>query len=110
MSIFEFNGKSYRLDAQDFLVNPVEWDEDFARGMAPKVGIITGLREDHWNVIRFIRDSYNKTGECPLAYESCRVNRLHIQELNRLFPSGYLRGACKLAGITLRRIFQSILV
>jgi tRNA 2-thiouridine synthesizing protein E len=28
------------------------------------------------------------------------MNRLNLQELQKLFPSGYLRGACKLAGIT----------
>lgn len=102
MKTIKFNGKSYRTDTHDFLVDPMEWGEDFALGMAPKVGIITGLTKDHWKVIHFIRDSYKKCGKCPLVYETCCVNRLHTQELKRLFPSGYLRGACKLAGITFK--------
>jgi tRNA 2-thiouridine synthesizing protein E len=88
------------MDTEEFLSDFNQWDENFARGMAPKVGIISGLSEDHWRIIRFIRDAFKQTGKCPLVYETCRTNRLHLQELKRLFPAGYLRGACKLAGVT----------
>ena len=100
MSTFEFANKTYPIDTDEFLADFNAWDENFARGMAPKVGIIGGLSEDHWRVIYFIRDQYKKTGKCPLVYETTRMNRLHLQELKKLFPAGYLRGACKLAGIT----------
>lgn len=100
MSTFTFGGKTYQVDAGDFLSDFNQWDENFARGMAPKVGIISGLSEDHWKIIHFIRDSFRNTGKCPLVYETCRMNRLHIQEMKKLFPAGYLRGACKLAGVT----------
>ncbi len=100
MSAFEFANKVYPVDSDEFLADFNAWDENFARGLAPKVGIISGLSEDHWRVIRFIREQYKKTGKCPLVYETVRMNRLHLEELKRLFPAGYLRGACKLAGIT----------
>lgn len=100
MTSFAFGGKTYAVDTEEFLSDFADWDENFARGMAPKVGIVGGLSEDHWRVIRSIRESYAETGKCPLVYETCRTNRLHIQELKQLFPAGYARGACKLAGIT----------
>lgn len=100
MPTFEFANKMYLIDSDEFLVDFNAWDENFARGIAPKVGIISGLSEDHWRVIRFIREQYKKTGKCPLVYETARMNRLHLEELKRLFPAGYLRGACKVAGIT----------
>ena len=100
MNIFTFGDKKYQVDTEGFLSDFNEWDENFARGMAPKVGIISGLSEDHWKIIHFIRDSFKRTGKCPLVYETCRTNRLHVQELKKLFPAGYLRGACKLAGVT----------
>ena len=102
MNAFTFGDKSYQVDTEEFLSDFKEWDENFARGMAPKVGIISGLSEDHWKIIYFIRDTFKQTGKCPLVYETCRMNRLHLQELKKLFPAGYLRGACKLAGITYR--------
>jgi len=100
MGTFTFGDKTYAVDTEDFLSDFNQWDENFARGMAPKVGIISGLSEDHWKIINFIRDMFKKTGRCPLVYETCRMNRLHLEELKKLFPAGYLRGACKLTGIT----------
>lgn len=100
MRTFTFGDKTYHIDVDEFLSDPNEWDRNYARGMAPKVGIISGLSDDHWKVIDFMRDTFKKTGKCPLVYETCRKNRLHLQELKTLFPAGYLRGACKLAGLT----------
>jgi tRNA 2-thiouridine synthesizing protein E len=100
MSTFTFGNKAYPVDTEEFLSDFNEWDENFARGMAPKVGIISGLSEDHWKLINFIRDFFKRTGRCPLVYETCRMNRMHLQEMKKLFHAGYLRGACKLAGIT----------
>jgi TusE/DsrC/DsvC family sulfur relay protein len=100
MSTLTFANKTYPVDSDEYLSDFNAWDENFARAMAPKVGIISGLSEDHWKIICFIRDYYKKTGKCPLVFETAHTNRLHLQELKNLFPAGYLRGACKLAGIT----------
>ncbi|UCG83566.1 MAG: TusE/DsrC/DsvC family sulfur relay protein [Dehalococcoidia bacterium] len=93
-------GKNYDVDEQGFLLNFNQWDEDFATSMATKCGLSEGLLEKHWAVIRFIRDSFHKKGKCPLVYETCRANNLTWSGLRDLFPTGYLRGACLLAGIT----------
>jgi tRNA 2-thiouridine synthesizing protein E len=99
---FTFNGKTYRVDSYGFLVDPAEWDEDFVRGMAPEIKLSGGLTDDHWRVINFIRNSFDKMNACPLVYVACKKNQLGLGDLKRLFPSGYLRGACKLAGVTYR--------
>jgi TusE/DsrC/DsvC family sulfur relay protein len=104
MGTVKFGDKTYHVETEyDFISDSGEWDEDFARGMAPSCGIVSGLSKDHWKVIHFIRDFQKKTGKCPLVYETCRMNRLHLQEMKKLFPSGYLRGACKLAGVTYKQ-------
>ena len=100
MAIFEFSGKSYEVDEERFLLRYSQWEEDFARGTAPVVGIRGPLKSKHWDVIYFIRNSFEEQGRCPLVYETCRANGLKLNELRSLFPSGYLRGACKLAGMT----------
>jgi len=100
MSTITFGNKTYQVDTEEYLSDFNDWDEDFARGVAPKLEITSGLSEDHWKIINFIRDFYKRTGNCPLVYETCRMNRLNLQELQKLFPTGYLRGACKIAGIT----------
>jgi tRNA 2-thiouridine synthesizing protein E len=101
---YTFNGKKYKMDNQGFLISPSDWDEDFAEGMARRAKIVGGLTEEHWRVIRFIRNTFEKMNECPLVYVACRENRIGLGELKRLFPAGYLRGACKLAGVTYREV------
>ncbi len=100
MQTLERKNKTYLLDDDGFLVNPGQWDEDFAEGMAPALGIADGLTPSHWDVLRFIRATYLETGSCPLVYEICRAHKLRLAELKGLFPFGYQRGACKLAGLS----------
>jgi len=89
----------YDVNPAGFLADPGQWTSDFAEQSASGCGIINGLTERHWQVINFIRLSYELEGKCPLIYQTCRSLDLTLAELKHLFPSGYLRGACKLAGL-----------
>lgn len=100
MSIFTFNDVTYEVDQYNFLIDFNQWDENFAEGMAFQLEIPNGLTDKHWDIIRFIRRMFNKTGKCPLIYETCRMNKLHLKQLKNLFPTGYQRGVCKISGIT----------
>lgn len=103
---FKYRGKTYRIDYQGFLVDPKAWDRDFAEGMAERIGITGGLTDQHWRVIDFIRNSFDSMNECPLVYVACKKNDLGLGDLRKLFPTGYLRGACRLAGVTYRSGFS----
>jgi tRNA 2-thiouridine synthesizing protein E len=102
MPTFACKNKTFEVDSDGFLADFDRWDKDFAEGMASQLNIPHGLTKEHWDVINFIRDSFIRTGRCPLVYETCRMNGLRRKELKKLFPTGYLRGACKLSGITYR--------
>jgi tRNA 2-thiouridine synthesizing protein E len=92
--------REYRVDGDGFLTDFDDWDESFAESMAPKFGIAGGLTPRHWEVIHYIRRMFVEYGQCPLVYHTCKANGLRIRDLQTLFPSGYLRGACRLAGVT----------
>jgi tRNA 2-thiouridine synthesizing protein E len=100
METFSFKGKFYSIDSAGFLLDYDQWDENFSEGMASEVNIPGGLTSEHWEVIHFIRKTFKQTGDCPLIYQTCKANGLQLKDLKRLFPTGYLRGACRLAGIT----------
>jgi len=102
MASITLKGKTYQISIEGFLEDFTQWDEAFAEGMASRCGIDGDLTSHHWDVINFIRKAFKLTGRCPLIYETCRAFGLNLQGLKKLFPSGYLRGACKLAGITYR--------
>lgn len=105
MNTVKFGDKSFEIDADGFLTDFEMWEEDFASAMAARVKIPGGLTEDHWHIIRYIRSIFQQQGVCPLIYQTCRENKLSVRDLERLFPTGYLRGACLLAGITYREGF-----
>jgi len=105
MNELKYKDKSYQLDTDDFLMDFSQWDEDFARELAVRTKIKGGLTKEHWDVISFIRRVFNEEGRCPLIYETCRINKLSLRDFEELFPTGYLRGACKLAGITYKEGF-----
>jgi tRNA 2-thiouridine synthesizing protein E len=73
--------------------------------MASRSGIPAGLTAKHWEVIRHIREEFGRTGVCPVVYSTCRSANLRLRDLKALFPTGYMRGACRLAGITYRDRF-----
>ena len=100
MKTASFKGKDYIVDKNGFLLDMGQWDRNFAEGMAREAEIEGGLTATHWEVISFIREFFEKKGVCPLVYQTCKSKGLSIVALKRLFPTGYLRGACKLAGIT----------
>jgi len=100
MATISFKDKTYDIDEQGFLIDYNQWDEDFAILMAPKLNIRQGLSEKHWNVIRFVRESFLQSGTFPRVYDTARANGLTYRELEHLFPTGYLRGVCKISGVT----------
>lgn len=92
-------GRTYRLDDHGFLFPPQQWDEQFAEGMARRQGIQGGLTDEHWAFIRYLRDKYLVEQTIPLLVYACMEFKIRLSKLRRLFPTGYHRGACRIAGI-----------
>jgi len=102
MRPFTYNGKTYEVDDQNFLIDHETWDQDFAIGMAYELGMTDGLTEPQWEVIHFIRNRFAETGACPVVHETLNILGLDVKSLQLFFPTGYLRGSCLLAGISYR--------
>jgi len=96
---FTFNDKTYSLDKFGFLNPSDQWDENFAEGIAKELGIYDGLKEEHWKVINYLRSKFLDENTVPVVVIACVDNKLRLQELRQYFPTGYHRGACKIAGI-----------
>jgi tRNA 2-thiouridine synthesizing protein E len=94
-----FNEKTYSLDEHGFLFPPEQWDENFANGMAETLEIYGGMTEKHWAFIRYLRKKFIEEETVPVVVIACAENKLRLREFKRLFPTGYHRGACKIAGI-----------
>ena len=95
-----FGAHTYRLDGFGFLDPPEQWDEAFADGMARMLGVFEGLTDEHWRLVRYLRRRFVEEQVVPVVVFACRDNQLTLNRLRALFPTGYHRGACKIAGIS----------
>lgn len=101
------NDKTYKVDDFGFLNPSDQWDENFANGIAKQLGIYDGLTEKHWKIIKYLRKKFIEEKTVPVVVYACADNNLKLQELRKLFPTGYHRGACKIAGINYEFMFQT---
>ncbi|SFG26499.1 tRNA 2-thiouridine synthesizing protein E [Desulfotomaculum arcticum] len=98
MAFIEIGGKQIELDEDGFVVNPDEWTDDVAIMFAEGEGI-KELTEDHWKVIRYLRDYYKQFQVAPMVRKMCKQTGYSLKQIYELFPSGPAKGACKLAGL-----------
>lgn len=96
----------WKLDDSGFLAAPEQWSESFATEMACHLGMHGGLDERHFRVIHYLRREH-ADGRVPYFVIACMQNGLKLSEFRALFPTGYCRGACRLAGLSYEAIYAS---
>ncbi len=90
------------LDTDGFLRDADDWSPDVARAMAARDGIELG--EDHWWLIRFVREHHRDYDNPPLMRVVVAAWRQErgdgsSRDLYRLFPDGPVRQACLYGGL-----------
>ena len=87
------NGVEIETDSEGYLVRREQWSEDFARAQAEREGLT--LTAEHWEVIRFLREHFERHG----VQAQVRVMIRHFRDawgpergnnhyLHDLFPVG----------------------
>jgi TusE/DsrC/DsvC family sulfur relay protein len=97
------------IDAEGYLVDPSAWSEDFAEKVARAEGI--ALTEEHWKAIRFMRGWLEEHGVAPDARHVMKFlagdREAGRARLFALFPYGYVKQACKIAGMKKPRAWST---
>ena len=86
------------VDAEGFMTNAEQWNEQVAEAIAEANGI-PELTERHWLVVRFMRERYLATGNAPSIRSLGKESGVPIKELYQLFPKGPAKLAAKIGGI-----------
>jgi tRNA 2-thiouridine synthesizing protein E len=86
------------VDAEGFLTDPTQWNEQIAEAIAAENGI-PELTDRHWLVVRFMRDRYLQSGAAPSIRSLGKESGVPIKELYQLFPKGPAKLAAKIGGI-----------
>ncbi len=70
MDEIEFDGKKIKLDESGFLVDGEDWDEQVAQVLAEREGI-GQLKDEHMEIVKFIRSYYNLFNAFPILNNVC---------------------------------------
>ena len=87
-----------QFDNDGFMVNPDLWNDEVACAIACEEGI-DRMTEEHWKVVKFIRDYWKQNDLAPEVRLICKEFGLGVRQLFKLFTSGPARGACRVAGL-----------
>jgi tRNA 2-thiouridine synthesizing protein E len=98
MPMRDFAGTQLEVDEDGFIQDPQVWNESVAVVLANDEEV-ENLTEDHWKIVKYIRDYYLKFGIAPMIRKLCRDTSTDLGTIYQLFPSGPAKGACKIAGL-----------
>lgn len=89
-------------DDEGYLVDPGDWSEQLAATFADHENI--ALTAVHWDVIRFMRNYYQEHQVIPdvrfvAKHLTARFGADSRNMIFELFPYGYVKQACKIAGM-----------
>ena len=99
MSMITEQGRSVEINEEGFLAHPESWDPTVAEILARDQEGIEALTEEHWSIVRYIREYYLANGNAPMVRALCKAAQAPLRRIYELFPSGPAKGACKVAGL-----------
>jgi tRNA 2-thiouridine synthesizing protein E len=98
MAEFTHGNVTLVVDEDGFMQEPEKWNDDVAAALA-STEEVPELTEEHWKVVRYLRDYYLKFGVAPMIRKVTKETGFDLKKIYELFPSGPAKGACKVAGL-----------
>jgi TusE/DsrC/DsvC family sulfur relay protein len=97
MTVATIAGKPVNVNDEGFLTDFDEWDDDVARELAAQIGI--DLTDDHWTVLRFLREDFQVQGETATLRRVTKVGGMPTKRLFELFPGKPAKKMSYVAGL-----------
>jgi len=98
MSTQSIAGYEVHINEEGFMTDPSEWNEEIAAFLAKQINI-DDLGEDHWKVLRFLREDYEEQGETATIRRVSTVGGVTTKDLYQLFPKKPARKMAYVAGL-----------
>lgn len=90
-------GHEVVVDEEGFMADPSQWSEDMAPALAEAIGI--ELTDEHWQVIRFLREDFAAQGETPTIRRVSTAGGVDTKRLFQLFPKKPAKKMSYIAGL-----------
>ena len=97
MPVTTLNGREVHVNDEGFLTEYDEWDEELATVLATNIGI--DLTEDHWKVIRFLREDFKEQGETATTRRVQTIGGVPTKQQFVLFPKKPAKKMAYIAGL-----------
>lgn len=109
----QIDGRTICRDEAGYLMEPDDWSCKVAEKIAEEEGISLG--EEHWLVLAFMRDyleERNIAADARFVFNHlgeihCETKKEGRQRFFELFPYGYTKQACKIAGMRQPRAWST---
>ncbi len=112
-TLLQVGNHTVERDGHGYMIDPTLWDRDVAELIAREEGVELG--DDHWMIIDFMRASFEEH-DIPvdaryvftfLAEQKNLDKRATRKLFFELFPYGYVKQACKIAGMRQPRAWST---
>jgi TusE/DsrC/DsvC family sulfur relay protein len=97
MPVIEIAEKPVHVNEEGFMTEYDEWDEDIAKFLAQQIDI--NLTDEHWKIIKFLRDDFKVEGETATSRRVQTVGGVPIKEQFILFPKKPAKKMAYIAGL-----------
>ena len=98
MTTATFAGTPVDTNDEGFFTDPDQWTDAMAPELAREEGI-DPLTDQHWTVLRFMRQEYAEKGTGPTVRVLGKTSGVSVKELYQLFPKGPAKIAARISGI-----------
>lgn len=98
------------IDDEGYLIDPLTWNEEIAEQFAKQENI--QLTAHHWDAIQFMRQYYAEHQIAPdvrhvMKHLTEQLGSASRNAIFELFPYGYVKQACKIAGMKRPRAWST---
>ena len=98
MPTVQIKDRQVDVNEEGFLTDASQWDEDLAVELARQIHI-DELTDDHWHVIRFLRDDHASHGETATLRRVSTLAGVPTKQLYELFPKKPAKKMAYIAGL-----------
>ena len=92
-------GIEIEVDEDGFIQEPEKWTNEVAEDIAKEEADSSPMGEDHWKLVKYLRDYYLEYDIAPPIRMLTKKTNLDLKYIYKLFPKGPAAGACKIAGL-----------
>ena len=101
---YEVNGKTIATEANGYLADHNDWDEEVAKVIAEEEGV--ALAQEHWDIMEYLRNEFlNNGGNQPNERTILKAmsdkwgRKVSSKEMYELFPHMPSKQGAKIAGL-----------